>query len=283
MTSAPTRHAGPAEHTRDAHPAALAALRAAVTRSAELWRRTPDGHARVPGLTWTAAETAAHVVGDLREHTAALTGDAPAAELGTRDGSPSRRSAVVNAQHLAAVTERVMGRLADTLEEHAQHYLTAAAGAEDTADAVTPNGLAMTPPIITSLLLGEQLLHGLDIARAAGQPWPISASDALLVVPGVLAMAPRYLRASVSDSLEVSYELRIRGGGRYRFAVRNGAADITAAGEKADCVITADPVAFLQLGYGRIPQWRPIIGAKMLASGRKPWLAAKFATLLSSP
>lgn len=57
----------------------------------------------------------------------------------------------------------------------------------------------------------------------------------------------------------------------------------TAAGEKADCVITADPVAFLQLAYGRIPPWRPVIGGKMFASGRKPWLAVKFGTLLSSP
>jgi hypothetical protein len=283
MTPAPTRHTGPAEDTRRAHPAALAALRAAVARTAELWRRTPDPQARVPGLTWTAAETAAHVVGDLREHAAALTGDAGATELCTQGGSPSRHSAAVNAHHLAAIQERDMRRLADTLEDHAERYLAFAAGAEETADIVTPNGLVMTPPMITSVLLGEQLLHGLDVARAAREPWPISVSDALLVVPGVLALMPRYLRASVSDNLDVSYELRIRGGRRYRFTVRDGAADITAAGEKADCVITADPVAFLQLGYGRIPQWRPIIAGKMFASGRKPWLAAKFATLLSSP
>ena len=96
-------------------------------------------------------------------------------------------------------------------------------------------------------------------------------------------MAPHYVRPSVIAKLNVSYEIRIRGGGRYRMAVRNGTAEITAAGKKADCVLTADPVAFLQLGYGRILQWRPIIGGKMLASGRKPWLAAKFAALMSSP
>jgi putative sterol carrier protein len=120
-------------------------------------------------------------------------------------------------------------------------------------------------------------------ARAARETWSISHHDALLVIPGVLSTAPRYLRSSVGDDVNVSYELRFRGGGRYRMAVRNGAAEITAAGDKADCVITADPVAFLQLGYGRIPQWRPIIGGKMFVSGRKPWLAVRFASLLSSP
>ncbi len=283
MTAAPTRPADPVDDARRAHAAALAALRAAVSRSADLWRRTPDPRARVPGLTWTAAETAAHVVGDLRDNTEALAGNTGTDDVATQGGSPSRRSAVVNAQHLAAVQERDMRRLADMLEGQAEKYIAAAAGSDENADILTANGLVMSPPIMTSLLLGEQLLHGLDIARAAREAWVIDRSDALLVIPGVLAVAPGYLRSSVSDNLNVSYELRIRGGGRYRMAVCNGAAEITAAGKKADCVITADPVAFLQLGYGRIPQWRPIVGGKMFASGRKPWLAVKFATLLSSP
>ena len=48
-------------------------------------------------------------------------------------------------------------------------------------------------------------------------------------------------------------------------------------------MITADPVAFLLLGYGRISQWSPILRGKLRAGGRKPWLAMKFATLLASP
>lgn len=281
MTTAPTRHADPIADARRGHPAARAALVAAVARSAGLWRRTPDPRAPVPGLTWTAAETAAHVLGDLRDYTEALAGNT--SDDVAQGGSPSRRSAVVNAQHLAAIRERDMRRLADMLERQAEQYIAVAADADENAAVVTSNGLPMTPPIMTSLLLGEQLLHGLDIARAARRAWSIDNADALLVIPGVLAVAPRYLRSSVGANLDVSYELRIRGGGSYRLAVRNGTADITAAGEKADCIISADPVAFLQLGYGRIPQWRPIIGGKMFASGRKPWLAVKFATLLSSP
>ena len=283
MTTSPTRYADPVDDTRRAHSAALAALGGAVTRSADLWRRVPDPRAPVPGLTWTAAETAAHVVGDLRDYTEAMAGQGDTQSFAAGAGSPSRRGAVVNAQHLAAVPERDLGRLADMLEAQAEQYLEVGASADETADIVTANGLVLTPPIMTSLLLGEQLLHGLDIARAAREVWTISRADALLVTPGALATTPRYLRSSVGEDVDVSYELRIRGGGRYRFAVSNGTAEITAAGEKVDCVITADPVAFLLLGYGRIPQWRPIIGGKMLASGRKPWLAVKFGSLLSSP
>ncbi|ORV17937.1 hypothetical protein AWB95_05815 [Mycobacterium celatum] len=136
---------------------------------------------------------------------------------------------------------------------------------------------------MTCLLLGEQLVHGLDIARATGQPWTISRDDALLVVPAALALAPNYLRQSRTRGMHTSFELRIRGGGRYRMAVDDGTAVVSAAGGKADCVVTADPVTFLLVGYGRVSQWSQIIHGKLLAGGRKPWLAAKFGTLLASP
>ncbi|ODR11620.1 hypothetical protein AWC26_20215 [Mycobacterium shimoidei] len=136
---------------------------------------------------------------------------------------------------------------------------------------------------MTCLLLGEQLVHGLDIARAAGRRWVISREDALLVIPAVLALTPKYLRPSRTQNLRASFELRMSGGGRYRIAIDNGAGTVTTAGEKADCVITADPVTFLLLGFDRVPQWPQILRGRLRAGGRKPWLAAKFATLLASP
>jgi hypothetical protein len=83
--------------------------------------------------------------------------------------------------------------------------------------------------------------------------------------------------------LRVSYELRMRGGRRFRLAFADGAATVTAAGERADCVITADPVAFLLLGFGRITQWPLIFRGRLRAGGRKPWLALRFGSLLVTP
>ncbi|HZQ30989.1 MAG TPA: hypothetical protein VFB19_04575 [Mycobacterium sp.] len=280
MTTTDLRHTAPADDTRRAHADALVAFRAAVERSAELWRRTPAPNAPVPGLTWSAAQTAAHMVGDLTEYTEGLEGHSVAA---VGSGSPSKRSAAANARHLEMVGERDMRRLADTLEEQAVRYIDAASNVDEGTSIHTANGLVLTPPIMTCLLLGEQLVHGLDIARAGRARWCISRADALLVIPGVLTVAPQYVHPTRSANESVSFELRIRGGGRYRLAVHHGTAEITAAGEKADCVISADPVAFLLVGYGRIAQWRPIIGLNMMAFGRKPWLATKFGSLISSP
>ena len=108
--------------------------------------------------------------------------------------SPSRLSAKVNARHLEEVPERDLHTLADMLEDAADAYLNAAAAADPSIEIATPNGLVIDPPTMAALLLGEQLIHGLDISRAATAGWTIDTADALLVIPGVLSVAPQYLR-----------------------------------------------------------------------------------------
>jgi hypothetical protein len=279
--------AGPVDDVRRADAQARAALADAVARSAQLWRSIADSAAPVPGLAWTAGQTAAHVVGDMREYTEALTRhvDGDHAAIYVPDGSPAQVRTGVNDRHLVDVSERDPRRLADMLEETAASYL-AVASAIDTSEHIavlTADGLVLEPAVMTCLLLGEQLVHGLDIARAAHRPWSISRDDALLVIPAVLALAPKYLRPSRTKNLNISFELRMRGGPRYRMAIDNGTGAVTVAGEKADCVITAEPVTFLLIGLGRVPQLPQILRGKLRAGGRKPWLAAKFSTLLASP
>jgi hypothetical protein len=287
MKTVPAASAGPVDDVRRADAQARAALADAVARSAQLWRSVGDPAAPVPGLTWTAGQTAAHVVGDMGEYTEALTrhvnGDHAAFDI--PDGSPARVRTGVNDQHLIDVADRDLRRLADMLEETAASYL-AVASAIDTSQHVailTADGLVLEPAAMTCLLLGEQVVHGLDIARAAHRSWSISRDDALLVIPAVLALAPKYLRPSRTKDLDISFELRMRGARRYRMAITDGTGVVTVAGEKADCVITADPVTFLLIGFGRVSQLPQILRGKLRAGGRKPWLAAKFGTLLASP
>jgi hypothetical protein len=285
MTSAPVHLTGPAEDTRHAYGPTLNALRDAVARSADLWRHIDTPDALAPGLIWTAAETAAHVVGDLRDYTQALTRHANGymTHPNRPTESPSALSAQVNARHLEEVPERNLHRLADMLEASADAYLNVAANADPSVDIATPNGLVIAPCTIAALLLGEQLIHGLDISRTAKSPWTIPAADALMVIPGVLTVAPQYLHPRRAAGVHVSFELRMRGGASYRMAVDDGTAVVTAPGAKADCVITADPVTFLLLGYGRISQLSPVLRGQLRAGGRKPWLAMTFGRLISRP
>ena len=154
MTSAPVHLTGPAEDTRHAYGPTLNALRDAVARSADLWRRIDNPDAPAPGLIWTAAETAAHVVGDLRDYTQALTRHANGymTHANRPTESPSRLSAKVNARHLEEVPERNLHRLADMLESSADAYLNAAATADPSVEIATPNGLVIDPSTMAALM-----------------------------------------------------------------------------------------------------------------------------------
>ena len=270
--------------TRRNHQSTLDALRRVSIRNAQRWRRISDYNVPVPGLEWTAAETAAHMIGDLRDYTEVLTRYAKGYVTHPQQPaeSPSRMSAAVNARHLVAVPDRNLHRLAAQLEQAAADYVAVAETIGTGTSVLTPNGLVIDPSTMTGLLLGEQLIHGLDIARAAERDWTIGADEALLAIPAVLAVAPDYLRPSQANQ-RVSFELRMRGGARYRFAVVNGTALVSEAGAPVDCTITADPVAFLLVGFGRVPQWSAVLRGKLRVGGRRPWRAAKFGALLSNP
>jgi hypothetical protein len=144
-------------------------------------------------------------------------------------------------------------------------------------------GISMTVPTMTTVLLGEQLIHGLDIARAAKTQWPIPREDSLQVIGGVMDMVPDYVDRKRAAGLHIAYELRFRGGPRYRLEIDDGTAAVTQSGHPVDCWISADPTAFLLIGYGRASQWGQIARGRIIAGGRKPWLGTTFGQLLTGP
>ncbi|HEY2281137.1 MAG TPA: maleylpyruvate isomerase family mycothiol-dependent enzyme [Streptosporangiaceae bacterium] len=266
--------------THDTIPAA-AALAAAAERTAQLMREVTNPAAPVPGLSWTAAELAAHVVADLRTYTGVVAGQGPVAAPGT--ASAAELGTAENQRQLAEYPERSLDRLAAELTRAMPAFITAAEATPPGAQVGSPIGVAMTPPQVAAIVLGEQLIHGLDLARAVGRPWPIGRADARLVIPGVVELLPAYLDRDQARGLQARYELRFGGDLRYQLAIDDGTATVTPGTGRADCVITADPVTFLLVGYGRISQWGPMLRGQLRAGGRKPWLGFKFGKLTVSP
>ncbi len=266
--------------THDTIPAA-AALAAAAERTAQLMREVTNPAAPVPGLSWTAAELAAHMVADLRTYTGVVAGQGPVAAPGT--ASAAELGTAENRRQLDEYPERNLDRLAAELTRAMPAFIAAAGTAPSGAQVGSPIGVAMTPATVAAIVLGEQLIHGLDLARAAGRPWPIAAADARLVIPGAVQMLPPYLHREQARGLQARYELRFGGDLRYSLVIDDGTATVGPATGRADCVITADPVAFLLVGYGRISQWGPMLRGQLRAGGRKPWLGFKFNKLVVSP
>jgi uncharacterized protein (TIGR03083 family) len=266
-------------------PAAGQALRQAAGRTADLLRGVHQGDATAQGLTWTVSETAAHIVAEITDYAGFARGDqdaGPRLAPGATE-TPTQQQAAANTAQLARFTERDLGKLADSLAPAVQDFIAAVALRRPDEKVPVSNGLSMTPPTMAAALLGELIIHGLDIARAVGTPWPVSRDDALQIAAGVMALVPDYLDRQRAAGLHVSYELRFRGGPRYRVTVDDGSATVTGPGEPADCWISADPAAFLLVGYGRAGQWPMILRGKLIGGGRKPWLALKFGDLITGP
>jgi hypothetical protein len=146
-------------------------------------------------------------------------------------------------------------------------------------------GRTRTPDCLIALALGELTVHGHDIATGTGRPWPISAEDAKLIVGTVCPqMLPLVVRPNAARRAPVTYEVRLRGNGpRYVFRVVNGAAEVRAAGGPVDCVISADPVTYLLVVYGRMSVTQALLRGGILALGRRPWLGLRFKGLFFNP
>ena len=256
---------------------ARAALQAATQQVAALVRSIPDPSLRIPNSEWTVGEAAAHMVLGARVYGECATGhESPVTDLGDLAG--------FNARFIREFPERQAEALAGLLVEAKGAFLTATAGRPGEEPMPWHEGHTLPVSLVTCIALGELLTHGYDIAKALGKPWPIKPQHARLIIAGMAPVLPRFVNEQAARGVRAGYELRIRGGPRFVCRFDDGKLTVEPPSARAvDCHISADPVAFLLVGYGRISQWRPILQGKMVAWGRKPWLAFKFKSLLRNP
>jgi uncharacterized protein (TIGR03083 family) len=269
--------------------AARAAISEMSGRFTALLHATDDIERRAAGSDWTIGQTAAHVSIVLTAFGAAISSQA---QLLTPDqyldADFPTRLAATNAATIAMVDHTEAEQLAELITVGAQRFLDIVTAADPTMDCETPwygPGRTRTPDCLTALALGELTVHGHDIATATGWPWPISAEHAKLIVGTVCPqMSPLVVRPDAGRGASVTYEVRLRGNGpRYAIQVANGIAEVRAAGGPVDCVISADPVTFLLVVYGRMPPSRALLRGGMFAWGRRPWLGLRYKGLFFNP
>lgn len=269
--------------------AARAAIGAAAKRFTALLRDTDDIAHQAAGTDWTVAETAAHVSVVLTGFSAAIAGEMQALtpEQYLDEDFPTRLAAT-NAATIAMVDRTEPVQLAELIAAGAQRFLQLAATADPEMECETPwygPGRTRTVDCLTALALGELTVHGHDIATGTGRPWPIPAGYAKLIVGTVCPeMSPLVVRPEAGRGAPVTYEVRLRGDGpRYVIRVANGTAEVRAVGGPVDCVISADPVTYLLVVYGRMPLGRAMLRGGILAKGHRPWLGLRFKNLFFNP
>jgi uncharacterized protein (TIGR03083 family) len=278
-------HSAAARHD---HQATRAALSAAAGRGAALMASLPDLDRPVPRSEWTLADVAAHLVIGFQGYTDAALGEAERWRPHIAEGTDfSERVRTLNQRTLGGAPRLEPAAAGAAIEEAARLFLEATAGLDPALTLGTPwygDGAAVSLAAATALLLGEQLMHGRDVAHGLGRRWPITGDEATLVLEAMRAMIPLAVNPARAGRLTASYELRV--GPLVRFVVRlaDGRASVEeSAGQAVDCRIAAQPVALLLVAYGRMSQWQAIARGRLMAWGRRPWLGPRFPGLFFKP
>jgi len=132
--------------------------------------------------------------------------------------------------------------------------------------------------------LGELLVHGLNLARARQRRWPIRAEQAVAVFDGLIPALPAFARPSVAARATGVYHIHLRGGPHYTLEVKAGDMRVDfGRPQRAQLHVSADPLAYLLVGYGRVSRWSAPARGKILAWGTRPWLALRLANLIEQP
>lgn len=263
-------------------------LGAAAGRSAGMIA-TLESDLPVGGSEWTVGETAAHLIITLRGFTGSVTGDDEgwrAWEARIPDVRTPQRLAVMNRLMIAAEPGRTPMVAARAITDAVEAFLTATAGLPPAQPVATPwYGLHRTLTVAeaTSLLLGEQVVHGRDVAMTAHRKWPIDRRDALLVFDAVQELLPMMADPAAIGDVTAAFEVHLGRSARFVLRFADGAVTVEPGGQRVDCHVVADPVQMLLLGYGRTTQWRVIGRGKLFTWGRRPWLAFRLPGFFSHP
>jgi uncharacterized protein (TIGR03083 family) len=250
----------------------------AAAQLVALLRSGPD-----PGLDavgrWKVRDVAAHVAGGAEIYAQMLRG--------TPSPAPTIEAiATLNDQIVAELGDQDLPALADRTEAAAADMLAAAGRHHGDPDLPWQAGLRMPLSTVLAVSCGEYLVHGYDIAHAAGARWPVRAGWARTVFLGVLPVLPHYLLPERARGRPARYDVRLRGerAARAVFTVADGGLAIEApAGRRADCYVSADPWAFLLVQYGRIGPLKPALTGQITAWGRRPWLGLKLPAMFRKP
>jgi hypothetical protein len=187
-------------------------------------------------------------------------------------------------EHLNAdVGETDPDKVAALMLDGVERFLRTTAGWPGDQDTPWHAGVHLDLADLTTILAGDAMLHGYDIASAIGAPW---AMDPLLVLLLLGAYAPRLgliLNPDTTKAHTAAYGIEVRGGPSLTVRFTDGEFGLEPAGGPVDCEISADPLAFLLVLTGRLSRWPAITLGLISAGGARPELATGFPDLFIYP
>lgn len=258
--------------------AAREALRELTPRTVALVASIPDLDTPIAGSEWTLGEAAAHLVVGAVDYSEHAKGVRQCYQMDPADLAVSQR------RNLAAMVARDGHKLGPDLQLGADAFLNSTIG-QAAEDMVRWHAGRFLPcAAMTCVLMGEQLLHGYDIAQTLGSSWPIEPEPARLVVQAVLPLLPGLVDRRSVTKAAATFELAVHGGPQVLARFGDGACSVHPPEiGSVDCHLAGDPVSWLLALYGRV-SWEELLRtARIEVTGGDTALGAGFKQLLRNP
>jgi hypothetical protein len=255
---------------------ALEEMRDSAARWAELLRSATDPNRTAVGY-WSTGDVAAHT-----SHIFQIFVNL------ARGGSSPVKDHLRLGEHwdleLRNDDEREPKVLADRVEECVSTLASECTDERWEEPVTWHGGIRLPLYALPCIVINECEIHGLDVAQVESQEWKLGRDKALLSIYGLMPALPHFVKADVAEGVTANWELRLRGGPHVYLRLRDGELEVTeSVPRRVDCRISADPVDYLLVGYGRKSQWGPVLTGKIAAYGRKPWLSLTLAKLFHTP
>jgi uncharacterized protein (TIGR03083 family) len=266
------------------------ALAETAQRFAHLLAAVRNPEARAVG-NWNVGDVAAHVREVAILNSLFATGGTPPNELREVYDWATATSVDqvqdMNALALTVLTERSPHVLAPRIEQQVAQMLDATAEVDGSEPMAWLGGLKLPVKAVLAHMLSELLVHGSDIARAEGRPFPIARADAQLVFDGFLLEllrspdAARFAGDRATTMRPVTCELRLRGSEPVFLVVEDRGVMVEAPGARpVDVRISADPAAMWLLMFRRISPMRASLEGGVIVWGRRPWRLRRLVQVL---
>lgn len=255
---------------RDRNPESSDAVSASAHATCALLDSLPTSAQMTRGGVWTVRDTAVHLIAGTHLY-ARLVSGAPSPV-----GEPSSL-AILNAGAFCALAEDRPRELATLLANAVNAYHGAASPLPPHETRPWHYGRELPVAFHSALLANELLLHGTDVALAAGVPWQ-GHEPAARTVWSVLApwLTPRRFLPDVAGDTQASVALSASGCRTLVFRIGSGT--IAASDDPAapDCVIQGPAMQMLRWYFQR-DGWE---AAGLEASGQQANLAPRVAEFL---
>ena len=244
--------------------------------------------------SWSVAETAAHVrsVAALNAHF--VSGDAPLssdlADLVDEAATDTftTHSAFTDHGVRWALETGVEALAAGVVEDTTRLAVALAERPEDTIAWLA--GTKLPVAAVGAQMISELLVHGFDIARAAGKRFDVPDHEArhffTTHVPAMVAGAPAsgFFDLDRSALEPVAWKFRVRGGPTFGFVFRAGALEVVDPDyHDFDLTISARPGPMLLVMYDRIGPVVPALRGQVTVWGRRPWRLRRVMQVLQTP